>query len=77
MLGFLPSSDEKDKYAFRVTNNVITSQTMGATVKGLYPNLKEHSAWIQPSSYDSLEPAFCESLRRVWADFQPVLPAQL
>lgn len=28
---------------------------------GLYPEVDEYSAQIQPASYDSLEPRFCES----------------
>jgi hypothetical protein len=35
MLGFLPHSWERDQYAFRVTNNVITTQTLGASRKTL------------------------------------------
>jgi acid phosphatase len=44
LLHFLPSADEKDKYAFRVTNNVITTQTLSGFAKGLYPKAKEYPA---------------------------------
>ncbi len=58
LLGFLPESSDREAYSFRVTNNVITSATLGAFVKGLYPDEEEYSAWIQPDTYDSLEPSF-------------------
>ncbi|KNX49838.2 hypothetical protein CNBG_9523 [Cryptococcus deuterogattii R265] len=56
-LKFLPSKGEKDKYKFRVTNNVITSQTLSGLVKGLFPGGQEYDAWIQSDSWDSLEPS--------------------
>lgn len=40
-LRFLPGSDEVDKYAFRVTNNDITSQTLGGFANGVYPEVVE------------------------------------
>ncbi|GMK55718.1 hypothetical protein CspeluHIS016_0207740 [Cutaneotrichosporon spelunceum] len=57
-LGFLPPSSNRDMYSFRVTNNVITSATLGAFVSGLYPAEEEYEAWVQPETYDSLEPSF-------------------
>lgn len=48
---------------FRVTNNVITTQTLGAFAKGLYPDAEEYVAWVQSAEYDSLEPKFCELWR--------------
>nr|XP_018267388.1 acid phosphatase [Kwoniella dejecticola CBS 10117]OBR89546.1 acid phosphatase [Kwoniella dejecticola CBS 10117] len=63
LLGFLPLSNEKEKYSFRVTSNVITSQTLGGFGKGLFPDLEEHTGWIQDDSYDSLKPALACKLR--------------
>ncbi|WWC99904.1 hypothetical protein V866_006813 [Kwoniella sp. B9012] len=63
LLGFLPESHEKDKYAFRVTSNVITSQTLGGFGRGLYPDLEEHTGLIQDDSYDSLKPGVPCDLR--------------
>lgn len=59
-LGFLPCANETEQYAFRVTNNVITTQTLGAFAAGLYPDAKEYVAWIQSETFDSLEPKFGE-----------------
>lgn len=59
-LGFLPEADETDKYSFRVTNNVITTQTLSAFAAGLYPDAREYVAWVQSDAYDSLEPKYCE-----------------
>lgn len=58
LLNFLPCASDRAAYAFRVTNNVITSQTLSAFVAGLYPDVKEYPAWIQSADYDSLEPSF-------------------
>ncbi|WVQ82669.1 hypothetical protein IAT38_004801 [Cryptococcus sp. DSM 104549] len=63
LLNFLPEEHEKEKYAFRVTNNVITSQTLSGVGKGLYPGRKEFPALIQSDTYDSLEPAFSCDLK--------------
>lgn len=46
-LKFLPKGSERSKYAFRVTNNVITSQTLSGFAKGLYPDEKEYPAWVK------------------------------
>lgn len=59
-LGFLPAANDTEKYAFRVTNNVITTQTLSAFAAGLYPDAREYVAWVQSETYDSLEPKFCE-----------------
>jgi hypothetical protein len=32
--------------------------TVGAFAKGVYPEIEEYSALVQPASYDSLEPTF-------------------
>lgn len=57
-LGFLPQSVSSNEVAFRVTNNVITSQTLGGILGGLFPDGPggQLAALIEPSSYDSLEP---------------------
>jgi len=44
LLKFLPKAKEKNKYAFRVTNNVITSQTLSGFARGLYPEVDEYPA---------------------------------
>lgn len=44
LLHFLPASHEKNKYAFRVTNNVITTQTLSGFARGVYPDVKEYPA---------------------------------
>lgn len=44
LLQFLPLSHETDKYSFRVTNNVITSQTLGGFAAGIFPGVKEYPA---------------------------------
>ncbi|ODN77934.1 hypothetical protein L202_05033 [Cryptococcus amylolentus CBS 6039] len=66
-LSFLPSKWEKDKFRFRVTNNVITSQTLSGLARGLFPggdgSKAEEEAWIQSDAWDSLEPAFACELR--------------
>ncbi|KAL1407401.1 hypothetical protein Q8F55_006833 [Vanrija albida] len=58
LLGFLPDPSDRGAYAFRVTNNVITSQTLSGFVAGLFPKQKAYAAWIQRGAFDSLEPAF-------------------
>ena len=76
MLNFLPQSCDRDQYSFRVTNNVITTQTLGGLVKGLFPDLKEHSAWIQSSTYDSLEPTYsCPAASALLSSYQGSNPA--
>ncbi|BEJ16163.1 hypothetical protein CspHIS471_0507680 [Cutaneotrichosporon sp. HIS471] len=57
-LGFLPPGSNRDEYSFRVTNNVITSATLGAFIAGLYPDQEEYEALVQLETYDSLEPSF-------------------
>ncbi|KJE05011.1 acid phosphatase [Cryptococcus gattii NT-10] len=66
-LKFLPNKGEKDKYKFRVTNNVITSQTLSGLVKGLFPGGQEYDAWIQSDSWDSLEPSISCALKNTVA----------
>ncbi|EAL17540.1 hypothetical protein CNBM1060 [Cryptococcus deneoformans B-3501A] len=62
-LKFLPNKGEKDKYKFRVTNNVITSQTLSGLVSGLFPGGHEYDALIQSDSWDSLEPSISCALQ--------------
>jgi hypothetical protein len=57
LLGFLPE-DMADKVGYRVTNNVITSQVAGMVVNGMYSPSEAVPLQIQPSSVDSLEPAY-------------------
>lgn len=72
LLHFLPCADETDAYLFRVTNNVITSQTLSGFARGVFPEGNgdlpydtPYAAWIQSADYDSLEPSFC-AWRRVF-----------
>ncbi|KAJ1325282.1 2-phosphoxylose phosphatase [Microdochium nivale] len=69
-LGFLPARNyqnpaaawQQGKVAFRVTNNVITSQVAGMFIAGMYPALVPGSQQvpliIQASGVDSLEPQY-------------------
>ncbi|KAM0754264.1 phosphoglycerate mutase-like protein [Meredithblackwellia eburnea MCA 4105] len=65
-LQFLPSKFDPNQVVFRVTNNGnqhfanSTSQVLGALIAGLYPELEKsgYTAFIQPSSFDSLEPTY-------------------
>lgn len=71
-LGFLPTTYSSPEVAFRVTNNVITSQTLGGIVAGLFPDGAgaKLAALIEPSSYDSLEPATsCSLAQQLRANF--------
>lgn len=60
VLGFLPLSYTSKEVAFRVSNNEITSQVLGALLTGLYPTsqLGEYAALVQSETYDSLEPTY-------------------
>jgi hypothetical protein len=57
LLGFLPDA-MGDKVTYRVTNNVITSQVAGMVINGMYAPSSVVPLRIQPSSIDSLEPAY-------------------
>ncbi|KAF2738431.1 histidine acid phosphatase-like protein [Polyplosphaeria fusca] len=57
LLGFLPEGIN-DKVTYRVTNNVITSQVAGMLVEGMFKPSKTVPLRIQPTSLDSLEPAY-------------------
>jgi acid phosphatase len=56
LLGFLPDNPD-ESVSFRVTNNVITSQVASMVVGSMYPS-EAYPLQIQPSSIDSLEPAY-------------------
>lgn len=61
LLGFLPQSSERSKYQWRVTNNVITTQTASGLVKGIFPDRDLDYALIDSSdfsNFDTLEPNF-------------------
>ena len=47
-----------DQVAYRVTNNVITSQVAGMVVAAMYESAKELPLVVQPASIDSLEPKY-------------------
>lgn len=46
-LGFISSTLNDSEVTFRVTNNEITSQVLGALIVGLYPNVTEHGAIVE------------------------------
>lgn len=60
MLGFLPNNYDANVVSYRVTNNVITSQTAAMVIAGMYPERtgQDQPLLIQPDSIDSLEPAY-------------------
>ncbi|CAH0020442.1 unnamed protein product [Clonostachys rhizophaga] len=60
VLGFLPSKDQdyKSKVAFRVTNNVITSQVAGMVINGMWGSTEPFPLRIQAANIDSLEPQY-------------------
>ncbi|KAF2192595.1 histidine acid phosphatase-like protein [Zopfia rhizophila CBS 207.26] len=57
LLHFLPDGLDT-KVTYRVTNNVITSQVAGMLVEGMYGPSGTVPLHVQPSSIDSLEPAY-------------------
>lgn len=72
LLKFLPSSYNSSMVKYRVTNNVITSQTVGEIIQGEYNELgnKPVSALIQPNSIDSLEAAYsCPSASTMFSSY--------
>ncbi|KAI9638212.1 phosphoglycerate mutase-like protein [Dioszegia hungarica] len=69
MLHFLPT--DRSKYEWRVTNNVLTTQTLGGFAAGLYPTVSQYPAKVQPASFDSLEPAYaCPLADRLLAEIE-------
>ena len=69
LLRFLPD-ELSDKVAFRVTNNVITSQVAGMLVDGMYAPPSDTPLLIQPASIDSLEPAYaCPAASRLFSSY--------
>ena len=61
LLGFLPATYSNTTTAFRVTNNVITSQVAGMLIDGMFgPQTSADNIplLIQPPTTDSLEPTY-------------------
>lgn len=61
LLDFIPASYDNETMAFRVTNNVITSQVAGMLLGGMFPSTAPSSTIplrIQPPDIDSLEPTY-------------------
>lgn len=69
LLGFLPNKID-DKVTYRVTNNVITSQVVGMVINGMYSPDSTVPLKIQPSSVDSLEPAYsCPAASTLYSSY--------
>lgn len=60
LLGFLPGRDEdwRAKVAYRVTQNVITSQVAGMLINGMWQTTDSIPLTIQGAGVDSLEPQY-------------------
>ena len=61
LLGFIPAAYDNETMAFRVSNNVITSQVAGSLLGGMYPSTaptQNIPLRIQPPDIDSLEPTY-------------------
>ncbi|KAI5855541.1 phosphoglycerate mutase-like protein [Durotheca rogersii] len=60
LLGFLPGRGEdwRAKVAYRVTQNVITSQVAGMLVSGMWQTTESVPLMIQAANVDSLEPQY-------------------
>lgn len=71
LLHFLPSQPDNNSIAYRVTNNVITSQVAGMVVQAMYPSITgPFPLLVQPDSIDSLEPAYaCNAASTLYADY--------
>ncbi|KAI8805409.1 histidine phosphatase superfamily [Cladochytrium replicatum] len=69
---FLPATFDPRKVLFRVTSNVITSQTASAIAKGMYGNNKvDIPLYQQYSAVDSLQPQYsCSYVDGVRSGFQ-------
>ncbi|KAE8450855.1 hypothetical protein EG329_005768 [Mollisiaceae sp. DMI_Dod_QoI] len=57
LLGFLPN-DMEEKVAFRVTQNVITSEVAGMVINGMFNTQADVPLLIEASGVDSLEPTY-------------------
>ena len=59
-IGFIPAQYHEHTFGYRVTNNVITSQTGGSVLQGMWNGRMEKDTplFIEPASIDSLEPAY-------------------
>ncbi|KAL7624749.1 hypothetical protein AAE478_006321 [Parahypoxylon ruwenzoriense] len=64
LLGFLPSRGQnwRTKVAYRVTQNVITSQVAGVLVNGMWRTTESVPLMIQAAGVDSLEPQYSCSM---------------
>lgn len=68
----IPSSAPTVGVAFRVTNNQITSQVAGMVLNGMFNLTSTYPLKIQPSTMDSLEPAYpCPGADSAFASFGP------
>ncbi|KAI1823911.1 histidine acid phosphatase family protein [Xylaria intraflava] len=73
LLGFLPSRDEnwRDRVAYRVTQNVITSQVAGMLIGGTWGTTDAIPVLIQATGVDSLEPQYaCAAGSALFAEIQ-------
>lgn len=69
LLNFLPS-EPSEIIQYRVTNNVITSQVAGMLISGMYAPEVPIPLRIQPSSVDSLEPAYsCPAASSLYSSY--------
>ncbi|KAF2467187.1 histidine acid phosphatase-like protein [Lindgomyces ingoldianus] len=69
LLRFLPN-ELGNKVTFRVTNNVITSQVAGMLISGMYQPSETVPLRVQPTTIDSLEPAYsCASSSTLFGSY--------
>ena len=71
-LHLLPDAFDSKKIAFRVTNNVITSQVAGQVAIGLYPDLdaRQLRVTVQPVLRDTLEPQYsCPAATSLYSSY--------
>ncbi|TVY47528.1 Counting factor [Lachnellula occidentalis] len=57
LLGFLPDNAD-EKVAFKVTQNVITSEVAGMVLNGMFGTQEDYPLLVSPSGYDPLEPTY-------------------
>lgn len=71
-MGFLPGDYHEHTVGYRVTNNVITSQSGAFVLQGMWYGRKEKHTplFIQPASIDSLEPSYpCKYADKLYASY--------
>jgi acid phosphatase len=69
MLGFLPDAIN-EKTAWRVSNNVITSQVAGMLIEGMYNPNDNVPLHVQPSTIDSLAPSYsCPAASSLYSSY--------